>query len=89
MSCTKCGCRMVTKVGRTSTMLICSDCGHPRAELHRPHRIAHQRWVTAAFLVAVAGLALAMSRMRYSTSAPSEPARNNPADVRTMLKEDL
>ena len=34
---------MVTKVGRTNTMLICSDCGHPRADKAQPHRIRRQR----------------------------------------------
>ena len=29
MACPKCGCRLLTKVGRTKNMLICSDCSHP------------------------------------------------------------
>ena len=41
---------MVTKVGRTNTMLICSDCGHPRAENPRRHRIRLERLATIAFL---------------------------------------
>ena len=49
---------MVTKVGRTNTMLICSDCGHPRAEKAQPHRVKLQYFATAAFL---AGLALGLT----------------------------
>lgn len=29
MACRRCGCRMVTKVGRKGNLLICSDCGVP------------------------------------------------------------
>ncbi len=29
MACRRCGCRMVTKVGRGGNLLICSDCGVP------------------------------------------------------------
>jgi hypothetical protein len=29
MACPKCGCRLLTKVGRSKKMLICSDCSHP------------------------------------------------------------
>jgi len=66
---------MVTKVGRTNTMLICSDCGHPRAEKARPHRIRRQRLATATFLAALAGLIFAISRITDTTKPPAEPAR--------------
>jgi hypothetical protein len=79
---------MVTKVGRTNTMLICSDCGHPRAENPRRHRIRLERLATIAFLAALAGLAFAVSRMK-TTPPSSEPARNTQADMRSVLKEDL
>ena len=79
MSCTKCGCRMVTKVGRTNTMLICSDCGHPRAEKALPRHTKRKRIATAAFLAALAGLAFAMSRIRETTTPPAEPARTTQA----------
>ncbi|MEB3201983.1 MAG: hypothetical protein VKK05_04105 [Synechococcus sp.] len=29
MACRRCGCRMLTKVGRSTPMLICTDCGLP------------------------------------------------------------
>ena len=71
---------MVTKVGRTNTMLICSDCGHPRAEKAQPHRVKLQRLATAAFLAALAGLAFAMSRIMETTTPPAEPARTSPTE---------
>ena len=80
MSCTKCGCHLVTKVGRTNTMLICSDCGHPRADKAQPHRIRRQRLATAAFLAALAGLAFAISRITDATTPPAEPARTTLAE---------
>ena len=74
MSCMKCGCRMVTKVGRTNTMLICSDCGHPHAEKAQPHRVKLQHLSTAAFLAAVTVLAVAVLRGSISGSLPLVPA---------------
>jgi hypothetical protein len=71
---------MVTKVGRTNTMLICSDCGHPRAEKPRPHRIRRQRLATAAFLAALAGVAFSMSRFRDGTTPPAEPGQAKRAE---------
>ena len=70
MSCTKCGCRMVTKVGRTNTMLICSDCGHPRAEKALPRHTKRKRIATAAFLAVLVGLTFAVSRL--SREPPSD-----------------
>lgn len=29
LACRQCGCRMLTRVGRTKPMLICTDCGLP------------------------------------------------------------
>jgi hypothetical protein len=71
---------MVTKVGRTSTMLICSDCGHPRTEKARPHRIRRQRLATATFLAVLVGLAFAMARFRDATTPPEDPARTTHAE---------
>ena len=80
MSCTKCGCRMVTKVGRTSTMLICCDCGHPRAEKDRPHWISRQHLATAALLVALVGLAFAIPHITKETTTPAEPESTTQAE---------
>ena len=75
MSCTKCGGRMVTKVGRTNTLLICSDCGHPRADKAQPHRVKLQHVATAGFLAAVTVLAITFMRVSISRSLPLAPAR--------------
>jgi len=65
---------MVTKVGRTNTMLICSDCGHPRADKAQPHRVKLQHVATTAFLAAVTVLVIAVLRVSISRSLPPEPA---------------
>ena len=65
---------MVTKVGRTNTMLICSDCGHPHAEKAQPHRVKLQHLSTAAFLAAVTVLVVAVLRVSISRSLPLVPA---------------
>jgi len=74
LSCKKCGGRMVTKVGRTNTMLICSDCGHPREDKAQPHRVKLQYVATAAFLAAVTALTMAVLRVSISRSLPLVPA---------------
>lgn len=74
LSCAKCGGRMVTKVGRTNTMLICSDCGHPRADKAQPHRVKVQYVATAAFLAAVTALTMAVLRVSITRSLPLVPA---------------
>jgi hypothetical protein len=66
---------MVTKVGRTNTMLICSDCGHPRADKAQPHRVKLQHVATAGFLAAVTVLAITFMRISVSRSLPLAPAR--------------
>jgi hypothetical protein len=65
---------MVTKVGRANTMLICSDCGHPRADKAQPHRVKVQYVATAAFLTAVSALAITVVRVSLSRSLPLVPA---------------
>jgi len=79
LSCTKCGGRMVTKVGRTNTMLICSDCGHPRADKAQAHRVKLQHVATTAFLAAVTVLAITFMRVSISRSLPPTPAGTSPA----------
>lgn len=71
---------MVTKVGRTNTMLICSDCGHPRAEKALPRHTKRKRMATAAFLALLVGLAFAMSRNKNPTTPPAEPAITTQAE---------
>jgi len=80
LSCRKCGGRMVTKVGRTNTMLICSDCGHPRTEKAQPHRVKLQHVATAGFLAAVSALAITVLRAPISRSLPLVPAATTQAE---------
>ncbi len=71
---------MVTKVGRTNTMLICSDCGHPRADKAQPHRVKLQHVATAAFLAAVTVVAITVLRVSISRSLPPAPERTVQAE---------
>ena len=71
---------MVTKVGRTNTLLICSDCGHPRADKAQLHRVKLQHVATAGFLAAVTVLALTIMRVSISRSLPLAPARPVPVN---------
>jgi hypothetical protein len=71
---------MVTKVGRTNTMLICSDCGHPQAEEAQPHQVKLQHLATATFLAAVTVLAVAVLRVSISRSLPLVPASATQAE---------
>ena len=50
MACRRCGCRMVTKVGRGGNLLICSDCGVP-AEKRQGQRDNRQRLFGALALI--------------------------------------
>jgi len=74
MACPKCGCRLLTKVGRSKQMLICSDCSHPREPSF--DRIASQ-WrhlFTLMFVLLVAGVPVfhtLVSGMVSSISTPS------------------
>jgi hypothetical protein len=71
---------MVTKVGRTNTMLICSDCGHPQAEKAQPHQVKLQHLATATFLAAVTVLAVAVLRVSIPKAPPIEPAPTTQAE---------
>lgn len=53
LACSRCGCRMVTKVGRRGNLLICSDCGVPVENLQgqQQHR---QRLYAALALICMA-----------------------------------
>jgi hypothetical protein len=59
VACRKCGCRMVTKVGRTHPMLICSDCGLPVDDRENA-QLARQRLWGALTLVTMAFVSFAM-----------------------------
>ena len=64
---------MVTKVGRSTRMLICSDCGHPRPLEPAPAGRLRGWILTIAFLVALAGSILAIGRLNELAKTPQEP----------------
>lgn len=45
--CSRCGCRIVSKLGRGKGLLICADCGHPLPNLVDPNK--RRNTVLAAF----------------------------------------
>lgn len=78
MACPKCGCRLLTKVGRSKTMLICSDCGHPQQpSLDNPG----SRWrqlSTVLLLVLISGVALTLSLLSDFVARDQSPLRETP-----------
>jgi len=69
MACRRCGCRMLTKVGRASPMLICTDCGLPvdqrhTAELKKKHFRGGLTLITLASMGGVLLLMATMNEMR-------------------------
>lgn len=58
MACPKCGCRLLTKVGRSKQMLICSDCSHPREPSFDQLTIQWGQLSTMMFMLMVAGVAV-------------------------------
>ena len=66
MACPKCGCRLLTKVGRSKTMLICSDCGHPRQPTPEGEIVQWRQLSSVLLLGAVAAVALALSLLSDS-----------------------
>jgi hypothetical protein len=59
VACRRCGCRMLTKVGRTTPMLICTDCGFP-LDQRETATLSRQRLWGAVTLVAMALVGSAM-----------------------------
>lgn len=60
MACRRCGCRMVTKVGRTTPMLICSECALPVDERETTALKRKRLWgaITLLGMALVSGLML-------------------------------
>ncbi len=73
MACPKCGCRLLTKVGRSRTMLICSDCGHPRQPAPEGETFNWRQLSSVLLLGAVAGVALALSLLSDSLTQGDSP----------------
>ncbi|MFM7169925.1 MAG: hypothetical protein ACKOYH_03595 [Cyanobium sp.] len=69
MACRRCGCRMVTKVGRSAPMLICTDCGLPvdqreTAELKRKRLWGAVTLISMACMGGVLLLMVSINEMR-------------------------
>jgi len=58
MACPKCGCRLLTKVGCSKQMLICSDCSHPHEPSFDQLTIQWGQLSTMMFVLMVAGVAV-------------------------------
>jgi hypothetical protein len=63
---------MVTKVGRSTKMLICSDCGTPRSQEVAPAGRTRAWLLTAVFLAVLGGSTLAITRLSDLTRPPQE-----------------
>lgn len=59
VACRRCGCRMITKVGRTTPMLICTDCGLP-IDQRQTATLDRQRLSSAVVLMVMALVAGSM-----------------------------
>jgi hypothetical protein len=79
MACPKCGCRLLTKVGRSKTMLICADCGHPQDPSITSGGFQWNQLSSVALLLGIAAVAMALSFLSDAVtrdqSPLSEPAR--------------
>lgn len=82
MACPKCGCRLLTKVGHSKTMLICSDCGHPhKPSLDNPGSRWHQL-STVLLLVLISGVALTLSLLSDLVAREQFPLQEQPEQQR-------
>jgi hypothetical protein len=83
MACPKCGCRMLTKVGRAKTMLICSDCGHPHdPALDKPGSNWRQL-SSVLLLVLISGAALTLSLLSDFVVHDQSPLQEAPERQRS------
>ncbi|MEB3334220.1 MAG: hypothetical protein VKP70_04475 [Cyanobacteriota bacterium] len=83
VACRKCGCRMVTKVGRTHPMLICSDCGLPVDERETSQRARKRVWgaLTLVSMAFVSGSMLLLATLyEWRTAGTSEDALEQQGD---------
>lgn len=73
MACPKCGCRLLTKVGRSKTMLICADCGHPQDPSLEAGGFQWSQLSSVALLLAIAGVATALSFLSDAVTRDRSP----------------
>jgi hypothetical protein len=69
---------MLTKVGRSRTMLICSDCGHPQAPATADQGLGWPQLATVLVVLVMTGLPVALvvlsERVRLNDSPLNRPA---------------
>ena len=73
MACPKCGCRLLTKVGRSKTMLICSDCSHPREPCFDQPAFQWRQLSTLMLVLIVAGVAVYPTMVSDIVNSMSTP----------------
>ena len=73
MACPKCGCRLLTKVGRAKKMLICSDCSHPRDPSLDQPAFQWRQLSTLMFVLMVAGVPVFHTLVSDMASSMSTP----------------
>ena len=73
MACPKCGCRLLTKVGRSRTLLICADCGHPQDPSLETGGFQWSQLSTVALLLGIAAVATALSFLSDAVTRNPSP----------------
>ena len=73
MACPKCGCRLLTKVGRSKQMLICSDCSNPLEPSFDQLASQWRQLSTLMFVLMVAGVAVFHTLVSDMVSSMSTP----------------
>jgi hypothetical protein len=71
MACRRCGCRMLTKVGRSTPMLICTDCGQPVDQRETADLKRKRLWgaLTLMSMACMGGILLLMVSMNELRTA--------------------
>lgn len=93
VACRRCGCRMITKVGRTTPMLICTDCGLPMDQ-RETATLSRQRLSGAFALLAMALVAGAMvllasvNEMRRARELEAAPGSQTEASAEEGSQEE-
>ena len=72
----KCGCRLLTKVGRSKTMLICSDCSYPREPSFEQQTFQWRQLFTLMLVLMVAGVAVYPTVVLDIVNSMSTPLTN-------------
>jgi len=84
LPCSRCGCRVVSKLGRGKGMLICADCGHPQANMVDPAR--RRNTALAAFSligILMVGTSVLMLDSIHDSLRQGEPSAESSAAERS------